>query len=258
VNERNKGFTLIEVIGVLAIMAILASAIAPNIVHGIKRAVRDAEDASLSTLAATLRRSVTETHVIPGTPAAEWSGAIEPYLDVPQNSISNNKGTGTRRLISRQTNDLGGVPYDQGARFSAGGAAQGTLPTAAPLRARMIFVSDLSGNPPNGNISNNRFDIIWEQVGNIPNGFQESEDVRLARISFAGMFYPVTVNCLSVANVPRWSIDAETAKSLSTGTFTVYLIEGTRVNLQIGANLQSTVVVDGTKGITYDGSVWSF
>jgi hypothetical protein len=243
-------------IGVLAIMAIIASAIIPNVAQEITRAMAAAEDTSLTSISNALVRSATDNHALPSVVAAQWSAAVSSYITIPLNEISTNKGSGSRRLISRPTNGLLGVPYNQSARFAAGVAPQGTLPTVAPLQARMLLVSNLNTAVAGGAINDAQFDAIWDQAGVIPNGFTVNEKLRISRISFANEFYPVTVNCTSIAGVPRWSLDAAAAKTVVIGAFTVYLMTGTRINLFIGAVAAGTLVVTKPLGITYDGVTW--
>jgi prepilin-type N-terminal cleavage/methylation domain-containing protein len=59
------GFTLVEMIGVLAIVAILASVIAPNVVHVLKAANRDAEDEQLATIANGINLYLRQTRSFP-------------------------------------------------------------------------------------------------------------------------------------------------------------------------------------------------
>lgn len=256
-SAHSRGFTLIEIIGVLAIISILASAITPNIIHEIKRATMEAEDRSLDTFTDALKRSIGDNRLIPGTTSGSWDGAIAPYLDIPANTVLINRAANARRLVSRPANDLGGVPYDQQARFSGGPLPQGTLPTLPPLQARLLLVSNLRTAVGNQAISNVQFDAIWNQTGTIPNGFSETIDVRIGRCALASLFYPVTINCTAVLNVPRWTLDSAPVKSLAAGSFTVYLIAGTRVTIFTGAVAQGTVVVDRPRGISFDGSNWS-
>jgi prepilin-type N-terminal cleavage/methylation domain-containing protein len=62
-----SGFTLVEMIGVLAILAILASFIAPNIIHQLKAAKQAAEDDQLATIAQGVEVFVRQTRAFPSS-----------------------------------------------------------------------------------------------------------------------------------------------------------------------------------------------
>jgi prepilin-type N-terminal cleavage/methylation domain-containing protein len=62
-----SGFTLVEMIGVLAILAILASFIAPNVINQLQAAKRDAEDEQLTAIARGIELYLRQTHLFPTT-----------------------------------------------------------------------------------------------------------------------------------------------------------------------------------------------
>lgn len=257
IHNRN-GFTLIEMIGVLTIIAIIASALVPNISREITRAIADAEDIELNALAMTFKKYIGEYHIIPGTAAGQWNTAIAPLIENSSSRILNNRASGTRRLILRSTNGLGTVPYDQSAMFAAGIIPQGNLPAVFPDQMRFLLVSNLAGSAPVIILTDAQFDAVWNQTGIIPAGFTTGNKFRLERISLASMFFPVTISCTSLSGVPRWSIDAAPVKSLNMAAFTVYLLSGTKINLFQGAVPQGTLVVSKAVGIIYDGTTWSY
>jgi prepilin-type N-terminal cleavage/methylation domain-containing protein len=250
-NER--GFTLIELIAVLTIMAILASAIIPNLANEVTKAAASAEDQSLATIHRALDEYVVNTHVFPGIGAGQWDAAIAPFLSLPTSAIGVNRIGSARRIIVRPTSGLGAVPYDQAALFTAG-----TLPTAFPLQSRLLLISDLNGDTPTDVLANDQFDAVWQQTGVIPIGFTSTDKFRIERISFARFFHPVTVNCASVANTPQWSIDAAALQALNAGVITVYLITGTLLNMFINGTPAGTIVVNRPVGVNYDGATWSY
>lgn len=88
-QNKNAGFTLLEMIGVLAIMSILAATIAPNVIHSIDRAAVRAETENLSTLASYLKLYTKENGSLP-TPS-NWSSALLNYADAGLADIETNK-----------------------------------------------------------------------------------------------------------------------------------------------------------------------
>jgi prepilin-type N-terminal cleavage/methylation domain-containing protein len=256
--HNKNGFTLIEMIGVLTIIAILASAMVPNISREITRAIADAEDTELNAIAQSLKKYIGENHIIPGTASGQWNSVIAPFIENSSSRILNNRASGTRRLILRTTNGIGAVPYDQSAVYTAGISPQGNLPVAFPAQMRFILVSNLSGAAPAAALTDVQFDAVWDQAGIIPAGFTTGNKFRIERMSLASMFFPVTISCTSLSGVPRWSINTAIVKSLNLTTFTVYLLSGTKINLFQGAVPAGTLVVNKAVGIIYDGTVWSY
>ncbi len=66
----SAGFTLVEMIGVLAIMAILTSFIAPNVINQLRSARRDAEDHQLANIAQGIELFVRQNRLFPANLAA--------------------------------------------------------------------------------------------------------------------------------------------------------------------------------------------
>src|ERR1017187_2416928 len=66
-NASRRGFTLIELIGVLAVMAILAACLAPVVVRRLDQAARTRDAAELSGMVGSLRSVILRTGQIPGT-----------------------------------------------------------------------------------------------------------------------------------------------------------------------------------------------
>jgi|GEM_PF-1064018 len=85
-KRRRAGFTLIEMIGVLAIMAILATVLVPNVLHSIEMAAIKAEGTNLQNLGESVKLYLRTNRVLPGSgtaPAtASWSNDLASFADL--------------------------------------------------------------------------------------------------------------------------------------------------------------------------------
>jgi prepilin-type N-terminal cleavage/methylation domain-containing protein len=82
------GFTLIEVIGVLAIMAILASVVVPNALRAIDRTAASAEVQTMGNLGQEVKYYLRDKGMAPT--AANWSTALAGYADLSPTAVATN------------------------------------------------------------------------------------------------------------------------------------------------------------------------
>ncbi len=179
-----RGFSLLEMIAVLAIMSILASSMAPNVIASIDRAMNDAERSNLDTMADSLVTYIERTKSIPSARPSDWSAAIAAYGDETQGQILQNKKRYRRVLYVDPA-----FFSKSGGRFK--GYQQDTGLSAQPASPRMMLVSVMSGNAPSAPTSSKAFDDIWNQTDNA--GLKESDDVIIKRINLARQFHRVTL-----------------------------------------------------------------
>ena len=74
-RRSHNSFTLIEMIGVMAVLAILASFLAPSLVRQIQTAKMAGEDQNLSTIAQGILEYVNATQTLPDTNASSMNWA---------------------------------------------------------------------------------------------------------------------------------------------------------------------------------------
>ncbi len=133
----NRGFTLIELIGVLAIMTILAGVIAPNAMKSIERAAIRAEDQTLTNLGGQVELFLRDQGTLPTS--ANWITSLAAYSDLSPADLAVNKRNNARVFLLD--------------------------PGSFPAERAMILSSMRSGLnlPAPGNINNaTRFRDIWD------------------------------------------------------------------------------------------------
>ncbi|MEZ4347840.1 MAG: type II secretion system protein [Nitrospirales bacterium] len=100
--HSNRGFTLVEMIGVLAIMAIVAGVVAPNIFQKIKTANQDAETHQLSVIGQGVELYVRQNLAFPSSLIA-----LSPdYVSIAQSQLNTN-ASGFLRYLVLQPNITG-------------------------------------------------------------------------------------------------------------------------------------------------------
>ncbi len=146
-NNRRGGFTLIELIGVLAVIAILAGMILPNVIKITQNAQGDAEEGTLESFGKGLVDFIVRTRTIPvnivsgGVPA--WDAAIAEEVGVAPGSIATNDLNNTRYYI--WDNDATLFPLLNGGAYVQ---TEATAVAANGLgRPRIMIVSSI-GPPP--------------------------------------------------------------------------------------------------------------
>lgn len=87
----SAGFTLIEMIGVLAILAIMASILTPNVLHSIERAAVRAEAETLHNLGNAIGLYLRDNRVLPLEGAGNWDNQIANYASLNAADILTNK-----------------------------------------------------------------------------------------------------------------------------------------------------------------------
>lgn len=126
------GFSLIELIGVLAIMAILASVIAPNTLRSLDRAAVNAEARTLDNLGEQVKICLRANGTAPT--AANWTTTVGSYADISPADIATNR----RRINRVYITDPATNPTQRVLILSSMRAGL-NLPTAANINTAVRF-----------------------------------------------------------------------------------------------------------------------
>jgi type II secretory pathway pseudopilin PulG len=171
-TPASLAFTLIEIIGVLAILAIVATAIASATIRRLDITAANLESTNLVSFATALQNSALRTRYIAGpTGTSNWVQMIAGELGLNPYLVSTNSRN-CRRVLLRDPNYSIGLPYSQTI------AGTGSI---LPPTARLIILSTLGPAFPASLVdgTTNDFNTIW----NTPDG-------TVPAVSAANPLYP--------------------------------------------------------------------
>ena len=240
-KNHEDGFTLVELIGVLAIIAILASFIAPNVINQLRATNRDAEDQNLETIAKGIELFLRETRAFPANLAA-----LSPdYVPISNGQLTTN-GNGFLRYYFVQ-------PAIAGFTNVTG------LPTTQLADARFLLITDLTQNA-NPTITNDaQFENWWntDETG--------TPDQKIHRGHVGPLFHLLSLSADGPGG--SYAIDGGAPINAGAGTLaphTRFHLSGTPVELDeanIFVTPETQITLTNEAGYQYDpdcavGSQW--
>lgn len=244
------GVTMIELIGVLAVIAILALAVTSSVIRRIDQAARDRETSDLNTLAQGLVQAVKVEKRIPavsGIPAV-----IANYRGLALSQVTTNaRRFGRATLVNA---DIGGNTLQSTAYVQSN-----TVPTTRPTGVRVMFVSTLASPALPASITN--FDSIWNAPeGAVPAalGTRDPFDLKIQRLDLANLFYKVRLHNMD-PNSAQYTFNTNQMSSVaSISARTVYVLQDSLLNLYgVTTNLQIREVVLEDSSFVYQNGTWS-
>lgn len=253
-----RGFTLMELIGAMAIIAIMAAVLAPSVTDGIDRAYAAAEEDNLGTLMDALEQHILVNKQIPRQTTAEWTSAVAAYADLARDDVElNDRGYRRRLYVDPQ--------FFSSTEASFPGYAQTAGLTARPFSPRLILVSDLSRNAPNPPGTAADFAAIWDQVGSP--AVLEGPRVKVERLNLSGRFHRLLM-INGNSQQPSYALESGTASPVpaalggADGTLTRYVLKSSRLSVFFspypagGINTSTIISDDLALHYTTDGSNW--
>lgn len=192
----SHGYTLIEAIGVLAILLIAATFVGDAVFSRLRRAEQQAEAATLQSLAKAFDKVVLERHLLPGT--NDWPSWLAPEVDASPDRLQQTRAGGQRLLVYHPAS-----PIRPGATARFQTASGFTLGSNAVERA--ILVSLRHGPFPAAfqTTSTASFDALWNrQPLQHPAGWpaaslHDPADLQVVRLDLRPHLHRVTLNDLS-------------------------------------------------------------
>lgn len=255
-RRLSAGFTLVEMIGVMAILAIMAGILTPNVLRSIERASVVAEQQTLGKLGGQVKKYLHDYGFVPAV--GTWDTNIATYSEVSVLDIRTNK---------RQNNRVYLLDPDP----------------AAPQERAIILSSMRAGMalPTSANINTAlRFAALWDTVdGQVPSAVswggwtaQAAEYLIIERINFKSEYRTIvlqnTSNVLpaipasvSYGVQPPQGPLQPGVTIIAGGSTTLRLVPNMRLNLYLGTTpatgIDYSYVVNTTpKKFDFNGSHW--
>ncbi len=258
VRRRPRGFTLLEITAVLAIMALLAATLAPAILRRIQEAALTKERADLAALAEAIQTGAILNRALPG--ATNWAVFAGDVAGMGAGAVAVNPRGRARVFL-----------IHPGLRLGAG-----TLPFAQtvegvpePTNAQVMILSSLSGPLPlsSGPPAATVFNQIWSTPPDtVPAGWTNyagaGEDLLIQRINLRPLFHRLVLVNNDEQNSPGWfSIDGGAPREVPAGKdWEAYYLSGTVLGLHRaeGAKpvLQMQEVLSGDVSYLYENGYW--
>ena len=255
---RSKAWTLIELMGVLSLLAILSAVLVPVMVRELDRIARALEVREMSVFASTVEQGIRRQRQIPD--ATGWAGFVAAELGRQVEEVQTNARGGRRLWIVDPRLRVG----------PASGAMlpfqQGPLGSVEPVSPRVVLVSSL-GEPLPATVrdgvasSTARFDAIWSaSPGSVPGGWSWSgkgEDLVIERLHFSSQFVPVVLTQSSEAPSGKFGLDDGETNVAPAGVFQTWYLRGSLLRLHAtdGA-LQVSSVLREAVSLGFERGAW--
>jgi type II secretory pathway pseudopilin PulG len=260
--QRNShtlaGFSLMELIGVMAVTAILASVILPSVIRQVQIQAGKNETAFLQSIGSALTDHLLRNKAFPDE--STWAQAVASELGVPAAKVLESPQQSQRIYI-----------IDPALRL---GTASGTLPftqngngSIDPVSPRIMVLSSLDGTKviplSEGVAAAADFDELWTlPTGSVPSGWdtlwqQSGEDLKVVRINLASLFHKVILNNYDSANPGGYSVDGGASQSVPAGSIATFFVETTVLGLHDNAgSLETRQILRKPVAFTYERGTW--
>jgi type II secretory pathway pseudopilin PulG len=225
------GYTLIEVVGVMAVIAILVAIMAPSMIQRIDRAAQERDAADLKTISDALVQGILRNQTVPSE--TTWVQVVANELAQAPNHISANARGRQRVYLIDPSLRLGApngtLPYTQ--------TTNGSIRPASP---RLMILSSLSATVPvaSGMPTQAQFNNIWNAAeGTVPEGWTSwggrADDLNVERVNLDPLFHRLILNNVDQNGTPSVSLDGSGLIAVSTNNPSLdrYYLEGTVVGL---------------------------
>lgn len=255
--QREQGFTLMELIAVMAILAILSAVLAPRLMDAVDDAYAAAEASNLAQLADDLERYIRDTGIVPGRDVASWSAAIASNSSRAESSVQLNERGHTRSV------------YFDPAFISATGGFNGYTQssglTSAPASPRFMVISSLRANV--GVLADDTavFNAIWNRSSGA--AIVEGDDVKIERRHLGALFHRVLLTNQMTSQV-AYALNGSAQLAIPAagtgidGVLSRYVIAGSELALYGGpyptGSLASAALVQGDISLRYASSGSNF
>lgn len=249
-------YTLIELVGVLAIIAILGLIVTENVLEKIKRQARKAEGDNLATMADAMRRSVVRYKSIPG--AGNMPARIAEELSLPVSKVLTTQFRQTRYFFMHPdfragTNLTSTVPYTQtvlGSTIEPTNCQALIISSVGPLEEDLI-PAEMDGTTFT-NLWNTGED--WDAL---------ARDVKLQHIEFRDCFHRVVLNNLDSTRNAPYSVESTNTLTLipPTNRRETWFIDTTALNLHMvvgnGVQLQTREIIREDVSYVFENGRWA-
>lgn len=253
-----KAFTLIEFVGVLAVLSILALVLVPVVIRHLDIAAVQTETATLNSISNAIVASVLRNDQIPGSNT--WFAAPANSLALSPASITSNPRNFARAYLIDPGGWFGSVtlPYNQ--------PPAGTIITNS---ARIMIVSSLSADLP-GASSPANFADIWNTVpGTIPSTWTgwpgRGDDLLIARLNLQPLFCQLLLvnrdtNTAAYTDA-AFTVNGGPTSVMDGGSISnAYYLSGSVVsllNIYSGStNLQTSFILTRSRSFVHDRGFW--
>lgn len=252
---RLGGYTVIEVLGVLAIIAILAAAMIPAMMKSLQRTERQNEEFNLETIANGLKDYILRDKAIPDE--NNWAQAVADELAMPLNRVQLNDAGWTRVLLVDPDLRMGStntsvLPFSQ--------TIQGSI---FPVSPRAILLSSLTRSLPT--LNTNAFDDVWDaDPGTIPSTWSSdwqshAPDLKIHRLDFREMFHRLVLNNIDTQIDAQFSIDDHSAVFLPATSFVErWYLDQSSVGLRFSdGTIQIHEILLSDQSYVFQNGTWS-
>ncbi len=208
---RASAFSLLETIGVLAVLAILAAVLLPALIRQMDKVAGDQESAALKSFGDALQQNIMRTRYIPSD--ADWALSVAAELGLNVSNVTTNARRQPRFFLIDPTwrieTTLAGQSYQQ---TNAGSSI-------LPVNPRLLMLSSIGTSLPGGIVNGVAaaadFTNIWNAVdGTVPTtapafaGWAGSgDDLKVQRVDLSPLFVRLLLSSSASSGTPSYSID---------------------------------------------------
>jgi type II secretory pathway pseudopilin PulG len=256
-RTRSAAFSLLELVGVLLVVAVLSAAAVPMLVREVDAAARGRELELLRQLGGGLTGAITRQGAIPGP--SNWAAVASGTAGLASDDLMTN-ARGNPRLFLVDPRFRVGPQGTNGLPFT-----QTHLGTASPTNTRILLVSSLGPALPasvagGSALAAAAFDALW----NLPDRTVPGEwnwpgagdDLILHRLELRTLFQPVILND-SAGLGGRFSVNGSSNFVVPATPFVTHLLVGSVLGLHgSDGSVQSREIVAYPASYSFEAGSW--